>query len=93
MTVEKWHAELRSSIRWQSGILGAWPEWDKKDPHFLGVEEAAEGLVLGRLDYISEAPQEEPRASSPTQNATRVFRVFRHMAGPLAISTWLLPTL
>lgn len=37
--------------RWQSGILGVWPEWDEKDPHFLGVGEAAEGLVLGRLVF------------------------------------------
>lgn len=50
MTVEKCHAEPRSSIQWQSGILGAWPEWDEKVPHFLGVGEAAKGLVLGRLD-------------------------------------------
>lgn len=50
MTVEKCHAEPRSSIQWHSGILGAWPEWDEKDPHFLGVGEAAKGLVLGRLD-------------------------------------------
>lgn len=30
------------------GGLGAWPEWDETGPHFLGVREAAEGLVLGR---------------------------------------------
>lgn len=53
-TVEKCRAECRaeprSSIQWQSGILGAWLEWDEKVPHFLGVGEAAKGLVLGRLD-------------------------------------------
>ena len=23
-----------------------WPEWDEKDPHFLGVREAAEGCKV-----------------------------------------------